>query len=454
MLRTNSARSTGHRRRPAAPDVDVYLFPTVVGGGLGDIEEILAAGRHLERAGFSLLLYRRPGRALPRSVDGPFDWPRVARRSEIRTDGRAPAAVTVSPCWGVSAGPSRPEPFGRGGVWEEECADVERAYGPSRTLHISFEEFARTLTSREETIERYREGGVASRVIAAQSRTSGFAREVRQFHDAFARFRAFDRPNVLHLYTTFRPRRAFVREFPEAVQCGPLSSGRRAPSRRRRAINGRGGWIWYASPSSSDRLLGPLLAGLSGRMQGGSLTIHTPRPMPSAPGPPGSLPFRTVIGLRPRDAWQREFDGARMRIVTGSRTLLEALDRGGPFLYFNGLIGGRSAHRHRPEKIRALLELGRRRGVDRGLLGDLADFSRGRRVEEIVARADRAEGAWGRFPSFRPLPSGFRSGYEDAAALVVAVGRALAERPEEAMDIVRTVRSGTFGSPGVRTSAG
>ncbi|MFZ0698904.1 MAG: hypothetical protein WAN74_01745 [Thermoplasmata archaeon] len=426
----------------------------MVGGGLGDIEEVLACGRHLEAAGFPLTLYRRPGRPLPRSVEGPFDWPVHARRSKIIERGRAPAAVTVSPCWGVSAAPSRPEPYGRGGVWEEECADIERAYGPEHTLHISFEEFARTLTSREETIERYREGGVPSRRIRLRSRTALFSREIDQFHDAFVRFRAFDRPNILHLYSTFRPRRAFVREFAEAVQCGPLSSGRRP--RRHRAVGGaRGGsWVWYASPASSRRLLEPIVAGLSARASASTITIHTPRPLPVPLDRSARARVRTVTGLEPRADWQAEFDRARVRIVTGSRTLLEALELGGPFLYFNGLAGGRSPHRHRPEKIVALLDLGRRARIPRDLLRDLDDFSRGRRVREIVASADRGIGAWGRFPTFRSDASGFRRGYDDAGSLVIAVVRSLAERPGATLDIVREVRSGSFDPAGVRTAAG
>ena len=46
-----SGRSTAPSRRQKGrrAAVDVYLFPSVVGGGLGDIEEVLAAGRELSR---------------------------------------------------------------------------------------------------------------------------------------------------------------------------------------------------------------------------------------------------------------------------------------------------------------------------------------------------------------------------------------------------------------------
>jgi hypothetical protein len=149
----------------------------------------------------------------------------------------------------------------------------------------------------------------------------------------------------------------------------------------------------------------------------------------------------------PHARWRREFEEAPVRIVTGSRTLLEALEWGGPFLYFNGIIGSRVPHRHRPEKIRALLELGRRAKVARSLRRDLADFSRGRRVREVVARAGRGVGAWRRFPPFHRVAPAFSPPYDDAGALVVAVARTLARRPDGAVGIVREVRSGTLGAP-------
>ena len=134
--------------------------------------------------------------------------------------------------------------------------------------------------------------------------------------------------------------------------------------------------------------------------------------------------------------------------------MLEALELGGPFLYFNGLIGDRRPHRHRPEKILALLDLGRRARLDPGLLRDLDDFSRGRRVREIVMHADQRLGGWRHFPVFRPGIFGFPPGYENAGTLVTSVVRSLAGRPGEVVDLVREVRSGKFRWPRIRTSAG
>ena len=338
--------------------VDVYLFPAVVGGGFGDIEEVLAAGRRLSRAGFRTILYRQPGHPLPPAVDGPWAWPRLERSD--RLDPRGGAAMTVVPAWGVSAAPERPGPFGRAGPWAAEASDVERAYGPDRTLHVSLEEFARTLTSREENLERLREGGVRSRQLPARLAKARTLGEVTTFDRAFRTFRAFDRPNVLHVFATFRRSARFAREFPEAVQTGPLW-----PARYRRAARCRTTrspkWFWYASPSSAEGIAPLVAEGLVATRPPVRLYVRTPRPW-RTPFDPDRVEVDT--GRLEEGAWRRRFADADLRIVTGSRTLLEALEVGGPFLYFNGTLGaGAGRRRHRPEKIAALLELGQGAGV-------------------------------------------------------------------------------------------
>jgi len=414
--------------------VDVYLLPAVVGGGLGDIEEVLAAGRALARAGFRPTLFRRPGRPLPRSVEGPWDWPPVDRRA--RLGPRAPAAMTVSPSWGVSAAPSRPEPFGRGGAWEAESRAIERAYGPSSTLHVSLEEFARTLPASGENRERWREGGVRARSLPAALARSRRAGEVDSLRSAFRRFRAFDRPNVLHLFATFRADPGFAREYPEAVQTGPLWP-RHAPVPRRRRSHRE--WVWYASPASAEAIAPEVLAGLADAAPRVRLFVRTARSWPTV-----RSDERVEVAWGPIDArrWRTRFASAELRIVTGSRTLLEAMELGGPFLYFNGVIGaGARRRRHRPEKLRAWLDLARAHGVDPALGRDLADFASGRRVRAVVARAARREGAWAQFPRLAAI--GFRPPYDDAGRLLVAVARALAASPEDAAGVVARVRAGT-----------
>lgn len=411
-------------------NVDVYLFPAVVGGGLGDIEEVLAAGRHLARAGFRLFLYRASGRPLPPNVNGPWEWPRVERRDRIGRPA-ARAALTVTPSWGVSAGPSRPMRYGRGGPWEVEARYVEDAYGPEHTLHVSLEEFARTLPSTAETRERLREGGVRARALRPRYRAAQAAYEVETFRSAFRAFRGFERPNVLHLFATFRPDSGFSREFPEAVQTGPLGSGIRF--RPRPSAQKSREWVWYASPSSAERIAPSVFRALSGVHPPVSLYVRSPRPWPSVEGAPGIRVVATPVAAR---AWLSRFRAADLRIVTGSRTLLEAIEAGGPFLYFNGVLGEGSRRRgHRPEKIRAWLDLARRSGVSPALRRDLADFARGRRVAAVVRRAARRQDGWARFPrSLRA--SGFSFARADAGRVLVAVARQLARPGARAPDIV------------------
>ena len=412
--------------------VEVYLFPAVVGGGLGDIEEVLAAGRFLSAAGVPLILYREEGRPLPPRVEGPWEWPPVEHRSRVRP--RAGAALTVTPSWGVSAAPSRPTRFGRGGPWEVEATNVERAYGTERTLHVSLEEFARTLPSPTETRERLREGGVPSRAMVARFREAVAANEVETFRAAFRTFRAFDRPNVLHLFATFRPNRAFAREFPEAVQTGPLGSGHRFAPRRPPSSSGRRrAWVWYASPASAERIAPAVLEGLRGLRPPVELFVRSPRPWPSVVGAPH---LRVVTDPMAPRSWHDRFVRADLRIVTGSRTLLEAMEVGGPFLYFNGILGrGAGRRRHRPEKVREWLTLARRSGVPRTLREDLSDFARGRRVAEVVRRAALRTDGWRHFPT-TPLSADFPPSRARADRVLVALARAMARPGARSSEVV------------------
>ena len=412
-------------------------MPAVVGGGLGDIEETLAAGRRLVRAGFRLRLYRSRGRPLPRSVEGPWDWPPIERTDRI--ERRAPAALTVTPAWGISAAPSRAGAYGRGGPWEVEATELEAAYGGDHLVHASLEEFARTLTNVRENRERLREGGVAARESRLRLRRAQDAGEVTTFRTAFRRFRAFDRPNVLHLFATFRRDRGFAREFPEAVQTGPLWPDR---YRRRPGSPARGDrpeWVWYACPASAERLAPAVLEALESVRPVPYLWVLAPRPW--------ALPLpgdRATLIARPVEArvWARRFSRADLRIVTGSRTLLEAMELGGPFLYFNGILGlGGRTRRHRPEKLAALLDLARRGGMGRPLRRDLADFARGQRVREVVARAATRADGWSDFPSGWNTTT-FAPPFDDAGALLVAVARALGRQGARATELVARVRSG------------
>lgn len=419
------------------PRLDIYLQPAVVGGGLGDIEEVLAVGRRLWLAGWPLRLYRAEGRRLPEPVEGPWGWPPVRRLRNLGV--RAPRALTVTPWWGVSAAPAA-ERSGRPGDWSEETARLERAYGTDRVVHLSLEEFARTWTSRQQTRERWREGGVVATDIARRISRPSAAGEIRAFRDAYRTWRAFDRPNVVHLYTGFLRSPAFQHEFPEAVQTGPLWPGRLPGSRQARA----GRWVWYASPSSSDRLARRLAHGFSALPKGSHplrIEVRGPRRFELPPARGLRWSWRDPSG--PRE-WAQAFARAELRIVTGSRTLLEALSVGGPFLYFNGVLDrGRRTRRHRPEKIDALLRAWRRHGVSAALCADLSDFSRLRRVEAIARKAWKSE-AWRRTFPDRSAAVEVLPGREDAGTLITGWVSAWSRSSEDAPAFVRRLRA----SPG------
>ncbi len=417
-----------------ASGVDVYLLPAVVGGGHGDVEEVLAAGRRLAAAGAPLVLYRWGDRPLPPGVEGPWDWPRHVRLSTLAP--RSPYALTITSSWGTTAAPERPGRWGRAGPWSREAEEIERGYGADRTLHVSFEEFGRTLTSSEATRERLREGGVPARELPralARARRRG---EVAAFARAYATFRAFDRPNLLHLYTTFLRNPGFAREFPASVQTGPLWP-RRYRARTRPSRPGAP-WLWYASPASSERIAFEVAEGLRAAPNAPRLAVRSGRTWERVPD--GAV-VRPASPPEPPEAWRRRFAGAAVRIVTGSRTLLEALEVGGPWLYFNGVLGSGSARRrHRPEKLQALLAAARHAGWPRDLLGDLADFSRGRRVAEVVARVARREGSWSRAPpTLRPV--GFREPFDDAGTLLVTIARSLAQGGHDTPTAVAELRA-------------
>jgi hypothetical protein len=198
--------------------------------------------------------------------------------------------------------------------------------------------------------------------------------------------------------------------------------------------------VWYASPASAERVAPEVVEGLASAVPPVRLCVRSERAWATA-WPGDRVEF--VRGPMDPAPWQRRFARAELRIVTGSRTLLEAMELGGPFLYFNGVLGdGVHRRRHRPEKIVGLLDVARAAGMVRGVHRDLADFARGRRVRDVVRNAVDAVDGWAEFPrSLRPV--GFRPPFDDAGHLVVAVARALARAPQSAEEIVARARSGS-----------
>src|SRR5579871_6410139 len=69
------------RRTPEGGSLEVYLLPSVVGGGLGDLAEVHSAGRWLSSAGFPVRIFRRPGHPETAQGLGPFDWPPITPRA-------------------------------------------------------------------------------------------------------------------------------------------------------------------------------------------------------------------------------------------------------------------------------------------------------------------------------------------------------------------------------------
>ncbi|HTT35239.1 MAG TPA: hypothetical protein VLX64_00375 [Thermoplasmata archaeon] len=399
--------SSAARGRPRA---DVYLLPTVIGGGWGDVANLADAARTLAADGHPMFLFRPRAMRGPVPFPGPFSWPAVRPVRVLRPTG--PRAVTLGPAFGLAAAPARPGPLGRPGPWADAVAAIERRYGPEHTLHVSLEEFARTYRSSREDYERYREGGVARAVADLRRRSEAGRRERALWRTAFRRFRALDRPNVVRLLPTFRRSAPFAREYPEFVQVGPLWPPRSpAPRRRRRA--GRPTVVWYASPASATVLAPAVVRGLEATGRPAILRIRSPRPVPTPPSPTVSVQTIPVSSAR---RWRAEFRRADLRIVTGSRTLLEAIDAGGPFLYFNGVLRASTGRlrAHRPEKLASLLALYRGIGVPEAIRRDLAAFARGARVGEIVERAI-ADRAW-------------RSGFPSAARVRAATPPPLAAR--------------------------
>ena len=437
----SSSTSEGSARRG---DLDVYLLPAVVGGGLGDVAEVLDAGRWLERAGFRTRLYRAPGRVLPPSVDGPWDWPAIEAVDELRP--RSDRALTVSPTWGVSAAPARPEPYGRAGPWAEEAARIESAYGPENTLHVSLEEFARAYPSRTETRERFREGGVPSAELERRSRQARERGEELDWIRAFRTHRALGVPNVLHLMGTFEANPVFAREFPEIRQVGPLWPMSYATQERPR-VGGPPAVLWYASPSSSGRLLPALARGLALLRRPIALHVRSPRPLdrPTA----ANVSFELLSPV-PTRLWKPKFRAAALRIVTGSRTLLEALELGGPFLYFNGVLRSDGRYRrHRPEKIVSLVRLFQRLKVDHRIIADLDAFSRGFRVAEVVRRAI-SDREWRRgFPSPEAVRAAVPLGLGET---MLRVAHEFATTDDSAPEVVARERHRAESGPGLPRS--
>ncbi|HTT25391.1 MAG TPA: hypothetical protein VMH90_00310, partial [Thermoplasmata archaeon] len=327
----------------------VYLLPAVVGAGRGDIEDLRAVGELLRPTGVPLFL--------PVGTLGAPELPAGERRAwtfarpERRLVRRARRALAILPQFGVTGAPGHPGPFGRPGPWARVIEELERLYGADRVVLVSLEEFARNLSAARQESERRREGGVTRARLRAVRRTRAWTRDVARMRRLWRKYHALDRPNLLHLVPTFRGSAACRRDFPELLECGPIPpppTVRRSVPPRTRVDRRVARWVWYASPSTSPLLVDGLARGSRRARRRLEIALRTPRPFP-ARRPPGPLELRPLEDA-PRAQWERTFREAELRIVTGSRSLLEALALGGPFLYFHGATGtGARRKAHRPE---------------------------------------------------------------------------------------------------------
>ena len=436
MRRSSSKRSTTPSRTeprgPARRGADVYLMPSVIGGGRGDAEEVLSVGRALARDGFPVHIVR--SRPLSVLDDRSFDWSGLRRARGLRP--RADRAVTISSQFGITAADGRDEPLGRAGPWAVERVGIERAYGPARVLHISLEEFARARPVAALAEERWRESGRTERHRRARRTTRAFRREVAEFARLYRKFRAFDRPDLLVAFPTFRRSARFAAEFPEAVQTGPIWPEGPPPQR---AVSRAGPFrvLWYASPSTADRLAPRLIAGLAAADRPVRLRVRSPRPLPLTPS--GRVQIEAAP-TRPAAEWRREWARTDLAIVTGTRSLLEAIRWGVPFLYFNGVMGhGRSTRRHRPEKLLALLAVMPGPGTSARVRRDLSEFSRLRGVEEIVVRWVRRPVVIGPIVR-RAVGRGFAEPFTDGARFVAAVAERFASGSRSPAELVRSLQ--------------
>ncbi len=384
MKRSRSRRSSvPSRRRPVRRSrggVDVYLLPAVVGSGRGDVEDVLLVGHRLARAGRRVSVVRTRARPLALLRDETFDWTGIERT--VRLLPRSDRAITISSQFGVTAADARDEPYGRAGPWAIERAEIDRAYGPGHVLHVSLEEFARGRPMRELAEERWREAGRTERARRAKPDRGSSTEEVAEFTRLYRKFRALDRTDLLVLFPTFHRSTRFDRDLPEIVQVGPIWP-ERLETRRTSRRSGGLSVLWYASPSTSDRLAPLLIRGLERARRKVVLIVRSPRPMEI---PPSERVRPEIWNARSPASWRGAWSRSDLAIVTGTRSLLEAMAWKVPFLYFNGVLGrGRSARRHRPEKIAALLRWMHASGIPPDVRRGLSDFSRLRRVEGIVA---------------------------------------------------------------------
>jgi hypothetical protein len=426
---------------PGRPRLPVYVFPCRIQQGRGEWVETGRAVRLLARAGYPLYHLRsvtpsREGREDPRAVPldpsrgGPEPFPRV---EPLRAPVPSRQAVAVVTWFGVTARRSDLAGDPMPGPLADRFERLREAH-PDGLLILSLEEFGTARTSREAVTEGLRQAGLCPRRIRQVLRSPEGKDRLRRYRQAFFRARAGEREDVLHLFPEFFPSLPALREFPFALPIGPFwpprpgrAVARLPATRRTRRV------VWYASASSSSRLLGPLLDALGGLSQPVELFVRHGSPW-ALPDPSSSAgrPVRVVeLGPESRPRWEGRLRAADLRVVGGSQSLVEAVSDAVPFLYFNGALrtpaGGSVGFRR--EKLLSLLRGSSRRRGERLVARDLRAFADLRGVSGVVRRA-LGSGRWRAGcvrltrQAGRAYPPGLRAGEAYLLSLVRSFERA------------------------------
>ncbi len=461
--RANSHTGPGLPRNVAREPLPIYIMPSRIQQGWGDVAEIARASAVLHRAGFPLYSLEPPreGDAAPPRKD-----PRVELRSPrderwlgfppvrrlARPIGKGRAAILIT-WWGMAGRRSDREGSPVPGPYAPAVESIVAAHPPGAVLILSLEEFAFSAGSRESSRESFRQAGWTEARGERHLRTPEGRRRIGRYHRAFVTARGGDAPEVLHLVGTFAANPAGVREFPFLVEVGPYAISRRRPvpprSSPRREV------LWYASASGSESLLAPLLRAL-GEQEGAPWTLSvrtnevTRQPLLSRGNSIASSSVRLEwLPPLPGASWERRLRSARLLIVGGGQSLVDAVASGRPLLYFNGTLGGEGSspvRAYRREKLLTLTRAMRARGAPPGLVRDLLDFADGRNVRPILARAlgmPAWSKGWDAFYQSAPWPPvDLPAPRADGGRYLVDVCREFARGRLSARDLVASRRAG------------
>lgn len=410
----------------------VYLFPCRIQEGWGDVAEFSRVAWALYRAGFPLVGEdpgRGRGRMDPRVVPldpreaGPVvPFPPLHPPRDVPLRGRA---ILLATWWGLSCRTEDDEGDPVPGPWASSVTSVIRHRTPEEVLTVSLEEFgsavpSRTFLSRQLATAGWSPGRVLRYMGSPQGKEHLF-----RYVSAFRRYRGASSPTTLHVVSQFAPDPEAAREFPFLVQTGPAEGSPRHKEPARVPESGPLRVLWYASPPSSRDFAPPLFAALSSLGRPVDLVLRTrdPELTEGDPGPSrGSLRVIPAPELPP-EAWDRLEAEAHLRIVSGSQSLVEALEDRAPFLYFNGWVRTPSGKGRpfRTEKLLSLLSARGRSPAARSVNRDLWSFAGGRDLRAILRRALLSP-AW-RAEVVRRAPSRFPPRYRDMGAYVVEVAR-------------------------------